>query len=96
MLQTCTFAFMNRFTDGLQLPSEDEAIRVYQETYGATWTPSTRTQESAGGWTVAANQPRSRRSGVVEGRDAITIVDSHSAAVVERRGRRSGRRRCRR
>lgn len=25
---------MNRFTDGLQLPSEDEAIKVYQETYG--------------------------------------------------------------
>ncbi len=41
VLQTCTFAFMNRFTDGLQLPSEDEAIKVYQETYGATWTPST-------------------------------------------------------
>ncbi|MEO8659894.1 MAG: carboxymuconolactone decarboxylase family protein [Bryobacteraceae bacterium] len=32
--QTCNFAFMNRFTDGLRLPSEDEAIRVYQETYG--------------------------------------------------------------
>jgi hypothetical protein len=25
---------MNRFTDGLMLPSEDEAIRVYQEIYG--------------------------------------------------------------
>jgi AhpD family alkylhydroperoxidase len=37
MLQTCAFAFMNRFTDGLQLPSEDEAIRVYQETYGGGW-----------------------------------------------------------
>jgi AhpD family alkylhydroperoxidase len=37
MLQTCAFAFMNRFTDGLQLPSEDEAIRVYQETYGGDW-----------------------------------------------------------
>lgn len=35
LLQTCTFAFMNRFTDGLMLPSEDEAIKVYQETYGA-------------------------------------------------------------
>jgi AhpD family alkylhydroperoxidase len=34
LLQTCNFAFMNRFTDGLRLPSEDEAIRVYQETYG--------------------------------------------------------------
>ena len=37
LVQTCTFAFMNRFTDGLMLPSEDEAIRVYQETYGSTW-----------------------------------------------------------
>jgi AhpD family alkylhydroperoxidase len=34
VLQTCTFAFMNRVTDGLRLPSEDEAVRVYQETYG--------------------------------------------------------------
>lgn len=32
--QTCNFAFMNRFTDGLRLPSEDEAVRVYMETYG--------------------------------------------------------------
>lgn len=37
LLQTCTFSFMNRFTDGLHLPSEDEAIRVYRETYGADW-----------------------------------------------------------
>jgi AhpD family alkylhydroperoxidase len=44
LLQTCTFAFMNRFTDGLQLPSEDEAIKVYQETYGAGWTPATSQQ----------------------------------------------------
>jgi AhpD family alkylhydroperoxidase len=35
VLQTCTFAFMNRFTDGLHLPSEDEAIRIYREVYGA-------------------------------------------------------------
>jgi hypothetical protein len=28
---------MNRFTDGLMLPSEDEAVRVCQETYGSTW-----------------------------------------------------------
>lgn len=34
LLQTCSFSFMNRFTDGLRLPSEDEAIRVYRETYG--------------------------------------------------------------
>ncbi len=37
LLQTCTFNFMNRFTDGLRLPSEDEAVRVYTETYGANW-----------------------------------------------------------
>ena len=36
LLQTCTFAFMNRFTDGLKLPSEDEAVKVYQETYGTS------------------------------------------------------------
>lgn len=36
VLQTCAFAFMNRFTDGLRLPSEDEAIRVYREVYGPT------------------------------------------------------------
>ena len=35
--QTCNFAFMNRFTDGLELPSEDEAIRVYREVYGGDW-----------------------------------------------------------
>jgi AhpD family alkylhydroperoxidase len=37
LLQTCTFSFMNRFTDGLRLPSEDEAIRIYRETYGSDW-----------------------------------------------------------
>jgi AhpD family alkylhydroperoxidase len=36
MLQTCAFSFMNRFTDGLRLPSEDEAVRVYREVYGST------------------------------------------------------------
>lgn len=35
VLQTGAFAFMNRFTDGLRLPSEDEAVKTYQETYGA-------------------------------------------------------------
>lgn len=35
LLQTCMFSFMNRFTDGLRLPSEDEAVKVYQEVYGA-------------------------------------------------------------
>ena len=34
LLQPCAFNFMSRFTDGLRLPSEDEAIRVYQEVYG--------------------------------------------------------------
>jgi hypothetical protein len=28
------FAYMSRFTDGLRLPSEDEAIKTYKETYG--------------------------------------------------------------
>jgi len=28
---------MNRLTDGLRLPSEDEAVRVYRETYGSDW-----------------------------------------------------------
>jgi AhpD family alkylhydroperoxidase len=44
LIQTCNFAFMNRFTDGLQLPSEDEAIKVYLETYGADWSPATSQQ----------------------------------------------------
>lgn len=34
VLQTCAFAFMNRFTDNLKLPSEDEAVAVYREVYG--------------------------------------------------------------
>ena len=34
VLQTCSFAYMNRFTDGLRLPSEDEAIQTYKEVYG--------------------------------------------------------------
>lgn len=37
VMQTCNFAFMNRFTDGLRLPSEDLAVRIYRETYGADW-----------------------------------------------------------
>jgi AhpD family alkylhydroperoxidase len=37
LMQTCNFAFMNRFTDGLRLPSEDEAVKVYRETYGRDW-----------------------------------------------------------
>jgi AhpD family alkylhydroperoxidase len=34
LLQCGNFAYMNRFTDGLRLPSEDEAIKTYRETYG--------------------------------------------------------------
>lgn len=34
ILQTSAFNFMNRFTDGLNLPSEDEAIAIYSEVYG--------------------------------------------------------------
>jgi AhpD family alkylhydroperoxidase len=34
LMQTCNFAFMNRFTDGLALPSEDEAVKVYKDVYG--------------------------------------------------------------
>lgn len=37
VLQTCAFAYMNRFTDGLRLPSEDEAVQTYKEVYGKTW-----------------------------------------------------------
>jgi AhpD family alkylhydroperoxidase len=37
LLQCGNFAYMNRFTDGLRLPSEDEAIRTYQETYGKSF-----------------------------------------------------------
>jgi AhpD family alkylhydroperoxidase len=44
LLQTCNFAFMNRLTDGLRLPSEDEAVRVYLETYGSAFTTSTSLQ----------------------------------------------------
>jgi alkylhydroperoxidase family enzyme len=39
VLQTCNFAFMNRFTDGLRLPTEDAAVQVYKETYGGDFTP---------------------------------------------------------
>ena len=42
VLQTCNFAYMNRFTDGLHLPSEDEAVRVYHEIYGGDWKRSER------------------------------------------------------
>jgi uncharacterized peroxidase-related enzyme len=34
VLQTAAFSFMNRFTDNLRLPSEEEAIEVYREVFG--------------------------------------------------------------
>jgi alkylhydroperoxidase family enzyme len=37
LLQCGNFAYMNRFTDSLRLPSEDEAIKTYQETYGKSF-----------------------------------------------------------
>jgi AhpD family alkylhydroperoxidase len=39
LLQTCNFAFMNRFTDNLGLPSEDEAVKTYREVYGTDFQP---------------------------------------------------------
>jgi AhpD family alkylhydroperoxidase len=42
LLQTCAFNFMNRFTDGLNLPSEDEAIQTYREVYGQPSVPAAR------------------------------------------------------
>ncbi|WP_309714232.1 carboxymuconolactone decarboxylase family protein [Armatimonas sp.] len=40
--QTCRFAFMNRFTDGLRLPSEDEAVKTYREVYGGNFSEKGR------------------------------------------------------
>jgi AhpD family alkylhydroperoxidase len=37
VLQTCNFAFMNHFTDGLTMPSEDIAVQTYREVYGIEW-----------------------------------------------------------
>lgn len=34
IMQTCAFSYMNRFTDNLRLPSEDEAVKIYEEVYG--------------------------------------------------------------
>lgn len=45
--QTCTFNFMNRFTDGLGLPSEDEAVKTYQEVYGQDAYRNYRTERAA-------------------------------------------------
>lgn len=37
VMQTCNFAYMNHFTDGLRLPSEDEAVKTYREVYGSNF-----------------------------------------------------------
>ncbi len=37
VMQTCNFAYMNHFTDGLDLPSEDEAVKTYREVYGTNF-----------------------------------------------------------
>lgn len=42
--QTANFAYMNRFTDGLRLPSEDEAVNVYKETYGKSFSEVTNSK----------------------------------------------------
>ena len=34
LLEACRFAFMNRFTDGLRLPSEDGTVQAYRDVYG--------------------------------------------------------------
>lgn len=49
VLQTGNFAFMNRFTDGLRLPSEDEAVHIYQEVYGGAGAASDKQAAAAGG-----------------------------------------------
>ena len=33
VMQTCNFAYMNHFTDGLRVPSEDEAVKTYSEIF---------------------------------------------------------------
>lgn len=38
LMQACNFSFMNRFTDGLRLPSEDEAIKIYKDVYRKEFT----------------------------------------------------------
>lgn len=43
VMQTCNFAYMNHFTDGLRLPSEDEAVKTYREVYGSDFKRTTET-----------------------------------------------------
>jgi AhpD family alkylhydroperoxidase len=47
LLQSCNFAYMNRGADGLRLPSEDEAIKTYQETYGKSFEKQRRARKQA-------------------------------------------------
>jgi alkylhydroperoxidase family enzyme len=35
LMQACNFSYMNHFTDGLRLPSEDVAVKTYLEVYGS-------------------------------------------------------------
>ena len=42
LLQTCNFAYMNHFTDGLRLPSEDAAVQTYREVYGTDFSRAAR------------------------------------------------------
>ncbi len=34
LVRACEFAFMNRFTDNLGLPTEDVAVETYQKVHG--------------------------------------------------------------
>jgi AhpD family alkylhydroperoxidase len=44
LMQTCSFAGFNRFTDGLHLPSEDAAVQTYREVYHTAQTSTSALQ----------------------------------------------------
>ncbi len=44
LMQTCSFAGFNRFTDGLRLPSEDAAVQTYREVYRTAQTSTSSLQ----------------------------------------------------
>ena len=44
LMQTCSFAGFNRFTDGLRLPSEDAAVQNYREVYHTAQTSTSSLQ----------------------------------------------------
>jgi AhpD family alkylhydroperoxidase len=44
LMQTCSFAGFNRFTDGLRLPSEDAAVQTYREVYRTAQTSTSPLQ----------------------------------------------------